>query len=119
MEGSGARVGFATGLLIVLASALVLVWPLAHVIAVRNTLLLGIFLWLAIDLVRKPELRSVPQGAGAILVVLALMGLWLLTVALFVDEDPRRSLDPHCGVGAYEAVGPLRDPFNRHDLQTW
>jgi len=93
VEGSAARASFATVLLIVLAGALVFVWPLAHVIAVRNTLLVGIFLWLAIEFVRKPELRNVPQGAGAILVALALLVTWLLIVALFVDDNPRRSLD--------------------------
>lgn len=90
-EAFGGGVSAATLLLIVLAGALVFVWPLAHVIGLRNTLLVGIFLWLAIDLVRKPELRKVPQGSGAIIMVLALFVLWLLVVAFFVDENPRHS----------------------------
>lgn len=75
-----------------LAGGLVFVWPLAHVIGLRNTLLVGTFLWLAVDLIRKPELRKLPHGSTTTVVVFASLVLWLLVVAFFIDANPWDSL---------------------------
>lgn len=74
------------------AAALIFVWPLAHVIALRNVLLYGLALWLLVGFIRRPESRRLPSGLGTATGILITFVCWLFVVALVLDPDTGRSL---------------------------
>ena len=75
-----------------LVVALVIVWPLPHVIALRNTLLISLLVWLIAA--RWPPLKW--SFAGSVFkwpsLCLAALLVWLFVVALWVDTNPATSL---------------------------
>jgi len=74
------------------ATALVFLWPLAHVMAARKLMLVLLLVWLTYDFVRRSELRKLVKVGKVAPIALGLLACWLLFVGFFVDIDPERSL---------------------------
>ena len=66
---------------VVLAAGLVLVWPLPHVIALRNSLLVLLFVWLVYEGLKSHQPFSFGAGLRLIIVVLMALAGWLFVVA--------------------------------------
>ena len=75
-----------------LAAGLVIVWPLPHVIALRNSFLALLFLWLAYDFLKRKEFVIPKAALGYVMAILAALICWIFVVALLIDANPTRSL---------------------------
>jgi len=75
-----------------IAASLVFVWPLPHVIALRNLLLTILFLWLVHDFLRRKGFVIPRAGLSSLITLLAALACWLFVVALLIDSDSNRSL---------------------------
>lgn len=75
-----------------IAAGLVFVWPLPHVIALRNSLLALLLLWVAYDFFRHKPFVVPRAGQGAVMAILAAFVCWVLVVAFLIDGNPYSSL---------------------------
>ena len=75
-----------------LAAGLVFVWPLPHVIALRNSFLALLFFWLAYDFSKRKDLVIPKAALGYVMAILVALACWLFVVALLIDANPARSL---------------------------
>ncbi|MEO8163848.1 MAG: O-antigen ligase family protein [Betaproteobacteria bacterium] len=75
-----------------LAASLIVVWPLPHIIAVRNSVLFGLGIWLAYDCFRRNVIVSPESGLVPIIKIIIAFSGWMFVVALLIDYDPSRSL---------------------------
>ena len=75
-----------------IAAGLVFVWPLPHVIALRNSFLVLLLLWVACDFFRHKAFVVPRAGQGSVIAVLAAFVCWLFVVAFLIDGNPYNSL---------------------------
>lgn len=76
----------------IIAAGLVFVWPLPHVIALRNSLLVLLFLWVACDFISHKAFVVPRAGQGSVMAVLAAFICWLFVVAILIDDNAYSSL---------------------------
>ena len=75
-----------------LVAVLVIVWPLPHVIALRNTLLVSLLVWLVAERWSRKNWKFVESAFFWPSLCLAALVIWLFIVAFWVDSEPARSL---------------------------
>lgn len=77
------------------STALGVVWPLMHSVALRNSLL-GILLLATLYLCRRQKLPPLPPHLQGALKIYLILSAWLLATTLLAD-DPRNALDQYRG----------------------
>ena len=75
-----------------IAGSLVIVWPLPHIIALRNVLLFSLVIWLTYDCFKRRAIVASGSGLGPVITIFIAFTGWMFVVALLIDDYPIRSL---------------------------